>query len=99
MMLQKKKKSTTSIVKNKGREWLWVGDSGCDTDIDTGDKSKRGWVKNYYRLNILWNGENRLLLREIGKEQSNVSLDGKMIALVLHKLVKEIGFSKGIEGT
>lgn len=38
-------------------------------------------------------------MREIGKEQRDVSLDGKMIALVLNKLVKEMGFSKGIAGT
>ena len=100
-MLQKKKKKKKAIpiVKNKERGWLWVGDSVCDTDIDIGDQSERGWVKNYYRPYILWNGENRLLLREIGKEQRDVSLDGKMIALVWHKLVKKMGFSKGIAGT
>lgn len=42
---------------------------------------------------------NRLLQREIGKEQRGVSHDGKMIALLWHKMVREMGFSKGIAGT
>lgn len=29
-----------SIVKNKAREWLWVGDSVCDTDTMIEDKKK-----------------------------------------------------------
>lgn len=44
-------------------------------------------------------GKIRLLSREMGKEQRGVSLDGKMIALVWHKLAREMGFSKGISGT
>jgi hypothetical protein len=33
----------------------------------------------------------------MGKEQRDVSLDGKMIALVWHKLVREMGFSKELQ--
>lgn len=36
-------------------------------------------------------------MREIGKEQRDVSLDGKMIALVWHKLVKKMGFQKELQ--
>lgn len=43
--------------------------------------------------------ENRITTRRNRKEQRDVSLDGKMIALVWHKLVKKMGFSKGIAGT
>lgn len=37
-------------------------------------------------------GGNRLLSREMGKEQRNVSLDGKMIALAWHKVSREMDF-------
>lgn len=37
-----KEKKIISIVKNKARGWLWVGDSVCETDTDIGDKSERG---------------------------------------------------------
>lgn len=37
-------------------------------------------------------GENRLLSREMWKEQRNASCDGKMIALVWHKLSREMDF-------
>ena len=45
-----------------------------------------------FQIVLTENGENRLLSREMGKEQRNAGLDGKMIALVWHKLSREMDF-------
>lgn len=71
--------------------------SVCGTDTKIGDKSERTGPKLLWTIHPgKW--ENRLLLREIRKEQRDVSLDRKMIALVWHKVVRD-GIFKRIAGT
>lgn len=62
--------------------------SVCGTDKMIGDKSER---MSQRLLQTTHPGKcgNRLLLREIWKEQRDVRLDRKMIALVWHKLVRD----------